>query len=163
MVFRKYTLGRYRETITMIKIQTTIKKSERTVVGLRPSSGLNTFNALFFINISHAINAFFSVAIVRLQYNTTPYVWVKGPQRQPAYCCPPLLLCNMCCTTSVDASKNKREFGFWNVRRRCHGTQKAEPNRGGTLKILSSATFFLPRLIVPQALRLKFLKRDNTH
>ena len=39
MVFRKYTLGRYRETITMIKIQTTIKKSERTVLGLRPSSG----------------------------------------------------------------------------------------------------------------------------
>ena len=38
MVFRKYTLGRYRETLTMIKIQTTIKKSECTVLGLRPSS-----------------------------------------------------------------------------------------------------------------------------
>ena len=38
MVFRKYTLGRYRETLTMIKIQTTIKKSERTVLGLRLSS-----------------------------------------------------------------------------------------------------------------------------
>ena len=36
MVFRKYTHGRYRETITMIKIQNTIKKSERTVLGLHP-------------------------------------------------------------------------------------------------------------------------------